>query len=152
MFDRGTARAARNSGIGFPVSGKTGTTDDNRDSWFVGYTPEIVCAVWVGTDSGRDTGLSGAAGALRIWTRFMKALYSAAGPRARAVPQGVVTAVIDPVSGYLATYACPEQFTEAFIEGTAPKETCPLHPVHPLVDTFQKGLRGVGEFFLNLFK
>ena len=152
VFDRGTARAARNSGIGFPVSGKTGTTDDNRDSWFVGYTPEIVCAVWVGTDSGRDTGLSGAAGALRIWTRFMKALYSAAGPRALAVPQGVVTAVIDPASGYLATYACPEQFTEAFIEGTAPKETCPLHPVHPLVDTFQKGLRGVGEFFLNLFK
>ena len=152
VFDRGTARAARAAGIRFPVSGKTGTTDEYRDSWFVGYTPEVVCAVWVGTDSGRDTGLSGAAGALRIWTRFMKALYPASGPRALAVPQGVVTAVIDPASGYLATSACPEQFTEAFIEGTDPKETCPLHPVHPLVDTFQKGLRGIGEFFRNFFK
>jgi len=152
VFDRGTARAARAAGIRFPVSGKTGTTDDYRDSWFVGYTPEVVCAVWVGTDSGKDTGLSGAAGALRIWTRFMKALYPAAGPRALAVPQGVVTAVIDPASGYLATSACPEQFTEAFIEGTAPTETCPLHPVHPLVDTFRKGLRGIGDFFRNLFK
>lgn len=149
VFDRGTARAA---GIRFPVSGKTGTTDGNRDSWFVGYTPEVVCAVWVGTDSGRDTGLSGAAGALRLWTRFMKSLYPASGPRALAVPQGVVTAVIDPASGFLATSACPEQFTEAFIEGTAPKETCPLHPAHPLVDTFQKGIRGIGEFFRNFFK
>jgi penicillin-binding protein 1B len=152
VFDRGTARAARVAGILFPVSGKTGTTDDHRDSWFVGYTPEVVCTVWVGTDSGKDTGLSGAAGALRIWIRFMKALYPAAGPRALAVPQGVVSAVIDPASGYLATTACPEQFTEAFIEGTAPKETCPLHPVHPLVDTFRKGLRGIGDFFRNLFK
>jgi penicillin-binding protein 1B len=139
VFDRGTARAARAAGILFPVSGKTGTTDDHRDSWFVGYTPEVVCTVWVGTDSGRNTGLSGAAGALPIWTRFMKALYPAAGPRALAVPQG-------------ATTACPEQFTEAFIEGTAPKEACPLHPVHPLVDTFRKGLRGIGDFFRNLFK
>jgi penicillin-binding protein 1B len=152
VFDRGTARAARAAGIRFPVSGKTGTTDEYRDSWFVGYTPEVVCAVWVGKDSGGDTGLSGAAGALRIWTRFMKALYPASGPRALAVPPGVVTAVVDPASGYLATSACPEQFTEAFIEGTAPKETCPLHPAHPLVDTFQKGLRGIGEFFRNFFK
>ncbi|OGP76218.1 MAG: hypothetical protein A2Z13_05630 [Deltaproteobacteria bacterium RBG_16_64_85] len=150
--ERGTGRAARASGIGFPVAGKTGTTDNYRDSWFAGYTPEVACVVWVGKDSGKETGLSGAAGALRIWTRFMKALYPASGPRALAVPQGVVSAVIDPASGYLATTACPEPFTEAFIEGTAPKETCPLHPVHPLVDTFRKGLRGIGDFFRNLFK
>jgi penicillin-binding protein 1B len=150
--ERGTGRAVRASGIGFPVAGKTGTTDNYRDSWFAGYTPEVACVVWVGRDSGKETGLSGAAGALRIWTRFMKALSPASGPRALAVPQGVVSAVIDPASGYLATTACPEQFTEAFIEGTAPKETCPLHPVHPLVDTFRKGLRGIGDFFRNLFK
>lgn len=82
----------------------------------------------------------------------MKAVYPAAGPRALVVPQGVVTAVIDPATGYLATHACPERFTEAFIEGTAPDRSCPLHPVHPLVDTFQKGVRGIGEFFRNLFK
>jgi penicillin-binding protein 1B len=152
VFDRGTAREARAAGIGFPVSGKTGTTDDYRDSWFVGYTPEVVCVVWVGRDSGGDTGLTGATGALRIWTRFMKALYPAAGPRACAVPAGVVNADIDPATGFLATPACPEQFPEAFLEGTAPTETCPLHPVHPLVDTLHKGLRGIGDFFRNLFK
>ncbi|MGE5753704.1 MAG: PBP1A family penicillin-binding protein, partial [Deltaproteobacteria bacterium] len=151
VLDRGTAVSAHAAGIRFPVSGKTGTTDDYRDSWFVGYTPEVVCAVWVGTDSGGDTGLSGAAGALRIWTRFMKSLYPAAGPRAAAVPQGVVTAVIDPETGYLATSASPVPFTAAFLEGTAPQETCPLHPTHPLVDTLQKGLHGLGDFFRNLF-
>jgi len=150
VVDRGTGRSAR-PGIRFPVAGKTGTTDNYRDSWFAGYTPEVVCVVWVGTDSGKDTGLSGATGALRIWTRFMRSLYPAAGPRAPVTPQGVVTAVIDPVSGYLATSACPEPLTEAFLEGTAPTEACPLHPVHPLVDTVRKGLRGIGEFFRNLF-
>ncbi len=151
VVDRGTGRSARDA-IRFPVAGKTGTTDDFRDSWFAGYTPEAVCVVWVGTDSGKNTGLSGAAGALRIWTRFMRAAYPAAGPRAPAPPQGIVTAVIDPVSGYLATSACPEEFTEAFLYGTDPKESCPLHPARPLVDTFRKGLRGIGELFRNLFK
>ena len=152
VVDRGTARTARAAGIGFPVSGKTGTTDDYRDSWFVGYTPEVLCAVWVGRDSGRDTGLTGAAGALRIWNRFMKSVYPASGPRALEVPPGIVTAVIDPVSGYLATSDCPEQLTEAFLDGTVPTETCPLHPVHPLVESIQKGLRGIADFFRNLFK
>jgi penicillin-binding protein 1B len=150
--DRGTGRPARAAGIGFPVCGKTGTTDKNRDSWFVGYTPEVVCAVWVGRDSGGDTGLTGAAGALRIWSRFMKAVYPVAGPRALAVPQGIVTAVIDPSTGYLATSNCPEQFTEAFLEGIVPKEPCPLHPVRPLVESVKKGLQSVGDFFRNLFK
>ncbi|MDA8121562.1 MAG: PBP1A family penicillin-binding protein [Deltaproteobacteria bacterium] len=151
VVDRGTGSTAR-PWIGFPVAGKTGTTDNYRDSWFAGYTPEVVCVVWVGTDSGEDTGLSGAAGALRIWTRFMAALYPAAGPRAPVIPQGIVTAVIDPASGYLATSACPEPLTESFLEGTVPRETCPLHPVHPVVDTVRKGLRGIGEFFRNLFR
>lgn len=152
VLERGTAVSARAAGILFPVSGKTGTTDEYRDSWFVGYTPEVVCAVWVGTDSGKDTGLSGAAGALRIWTRFMKALYPASGPRALAVPQGVVTAVIDPETGYLATSACPVQFTEAFLEESVPQQTCPLHPAHPLVDTFRKGVHGIVDVFRSLFR
>ncbi|MBI5576183.1 MAG: PBP1A family penicillin-binding protein [Deltaproteobacteria bacterium] len=152
VIDRGTGKPARSAGIGFPASGKTGTTDKNRDSWFVGYTPEVVCAVWVGRDSGGDTGVTGAEGALRIWSRFMKSIYSSAGPRALQPPQGIVTAEIDPASGFLATSACPERFTEAFIEGTVPKETCPLHQVHPLVESVRKGLRGIGDFFRNLFK
>ena len=61
-------------------------------------------------------------------------------------------AEIDPESGFLATTACPQTLREAYLTGTAPKETCPLHPVNPVVDTFRRGLRGVGDFFRNLFK
>jgi len=152
VLERGTAKSAKTLGIYFPASGKTGTTDGNRDSWFVGYTPDVVCAVWVGYDSGADTGLTGARGALHIWTRFLRALYPQSGPPALTRPEGVETAVIDPESGYLATALCPQTLQEAYLTGTAPKETCPQHPVNPVVDTLRKGMRSVGDFFRNLFK
>jgi penicillin-binding protein 1B len=152
VLERGTAKSAKEMGIYFPAAGKTGTTDGNRDSWFVGYTPDVVCAVWVGYDSGADTGLTGARGALRIWARFLRALYPAAGPVALAPPAGVETAEIDPESGYLATSACPQTFKEAYLAGTAPKDPCPLHPVNPLVDSFRKGIRDIGEYIRSLFK
>ncbi len=152
VLDRGTAKTAKGMGIYFPASGKTGTTDGNRDSWFVGFTPDVVCAVWVGYDSGADTGLTGAKGALRIWARFLRALYPASGPVTLRPPDGIEFAEIDPESGFLATTACPRTLREAYLSGTAPKESCPLHPVNPVVDTFRRGLRGVGDFFRNLFK
>jgi len=152
VLERGTAKTAKEMGIYFPASGKTGTTDRNRDSWFVGYTPDVVCVVWVGYDSGADTGLTGARGALRIWARFLRALYPSYGPVAHAPPQGVETAEIDPESGYLATSACPQAFREAYLAGTAPKDPCPLHPVNPLVDSFRKGIRDIGEYIRSLFK
>jgi penicillin-binding protein 1B len=152
VLARGTAKEAKALGIYFPAAGKTGTTNGNRDSWFVGYTPDVVCAVWVGYDSGADTGLTGAKGALRIWARFLRALYPQAGPRAVVAPEGIVTAEIDPESGYLATTACPQKLREAYLAGTAPTEPCPLHPASAVVDTIRKKMRGVGEFFRNLFK
>ena len=152
VLERGTARSAKTLGIYFAASGKTGTTDGNRDSWFVGYTPGVVCAVWVGYDSGADTGLTGARGALRIWARFMRALYPQSGPPALTPPEGIETALIDPESGYLATASCPQTLREAYMIGTAPKETCPLHPAIPVVDALRKGIRGLGDFFRNLFK
>ncbi len=151
-IDRGTARSARAMGIFFPASGKTGTTDGNRDSWFVGFTPDVVCAVWVGYDSGADTGLTGAHGALRIWSRFVRALYPEAGPVALTPPDGVEFAEIDPVSGYLATSDCPQTLREAYLSGTAPTEKCPLHPVNPVADSVRKGFRSLGEYIRSLFK
>lgn len=129
VLERGTAYEAEILGIYFPASGKTGTTNGNRDSWFVGYTRDVVCAVWVGYDTGRDTGLTGAQGALRIWARFMRSLYAQSGPLTATPPQGIKTAVIDPKTGYLATAACPRKFTEAYLAGTEPKKACPDHPV-----------------------
>lgn len=152
VLTRGTGKESKALGIHFPAAGKTGTTNGNRDSWFVGYTPDMVCAVWVGYDSGANTGLTGAKGALRIWTRFMRALYPQSAPPAATAPEGIENAVIDPDSGFLATNECPQKLREAYLLGTAPKETCPLHPENPVVQTIRRGMRGVGEFFRNLFK
>jgi len=152
VLERGTAHPAKALGIYFPAAGKTGTTNGNRDSWFVGFTSDVVCAVWVGYDSGADTGLTGAGGALHIWARFLRALYPQSGPQPLIRPEGVETALIDPESGNLATTACPQTLQEAYLKGTAPQETCPQHPVNPVVDTLRKGMRGLGDFFRNLFK
>ncbi len=152
VLDRGTAKTAKEMGVYFPASGKTGTTDGNRDSWFVGYTPDVVCAVWVGYDSGADTGVTGAHGALRIWARFLRALYPESGPLTLQPPDGIEFAEIDPDSGFLATTACPQPLREAYLSGTAPAEMCPLHPVNPVVDNFRRGVRSFGDYIRSLFK
>jgi len=152
VLERGTAKEAKTLKINFPVSGKTGTTNGNRDSWFVSYTPDVVCVVWVGYDSGADTGLTGAAGALRINARFLRAFYAQSRPSAAVVPAGIETVLIDPDSGYLATVLCPKTFREAYLKGTAPKEMCPDHPVNPVMDAIRDKMRDAGQFFYKLFK
>lgn len=152
VLERGTAKAAGKLGIYFPASGKTGTTNNNRDSWFVGYTSDVVCAVWVGYDSGTDTGLSGAGGALHIWVRFMRSLYPHSGPPSIIPPEGVETALIDPETGYLATASCSQILPEAYLSGTAPKEACLLHSGNPVADTIRNKIRSVGEFLRSLFQ
>ncbi len=149
---RGTAKESRSLKINFPLSGKTGTTNGNRDSWFVSYTPDIVCAVWVGYDGGSDTGLTGAAGALRINARFLRAFYSNSRPQAVAVPAGIEKILIDPVSGFLATAKCPQTFEESYLAGTAPKESCPNHPVNPIMDVIRDKVKDAGSFFRKLFE
>ena len=152
VLTRGTAKEAKSLNIDFPASGKTGTTNGNKDSWFVGFTPDIVCAVWVGYDSGADTGLTGADGALHIWSRFMRSLYSQSGPLAVIPPKGIETAVIDPKSGYLATDLCPQKLPEAYLTGTAPKKTCPDHPVKPAVNSIRNKMRDAGKVIQKMFK
>jgi len=151
-IERGTGRIAKALGIRFPASGKTGTTNDNRDSWFVGFTPDIVCAVWIGYDSEADTKLTGARGALRIWSRFMRSVYPEAEPAVLGPPDGVELVEIDPASGFLATSECTRKFKEAYLAGTAPKDTCPIHPANPVANTFRKGFKSLGDYFRSLFK
>ena len=72
VLDRGTAASARRAGFTRPAAGKTGTTNDYKDAWFVGYTPDLLAVVWVGFDGPKKIGLSGSEAALPIWTEFMK--------------------------------------------------------------------------------
>ncbi|MEZ5333326.1 MAG: PBP1A family penicillin-binding protein [Thermoanaerobaculia bacterium] len=127
VLDRGTAAGVRKMGVGDPLAGKTGTTNDRRDSWFAGFSPERSTLVWVGYDDNSTTRLSGARAALPIWARFVWRVRPPGGYLPFAVPDGVVTATIDPLSGQLATGRCPTVLTEAFLEGTVPQRACSLH-------------------------
>src|SRR5437016_2576895 len=127
VIDRGTGRPAREAGLTGSAEGKTGTTDDTRDAWFVGFTPEVVAGVWVGLDGGGPTGLTGAQGALPIWTDFVRATSGEASEQDFAVPDDIVWREVDPASGELATAGCPESRHEPFLAGTEPTEPCRLH-------------------------
>ena len=124
----GTAEAAgRVYGVRDPVAGKTGTSNDRRDSWFAGGSPDRTSLVWVGYDSNDATRLSGARAALPIWARFTNGVRPVGGTRRFRQPPGVTTAAIDPLSGGLATGLCPEILTESFLAGTEPDRICYLH-------------------------
>jgi penicillin-binding protein 1B len=122
--DRGTAASARRLGLARPAAGKTGTSNDLRDAWFVGYTPDLVAGVWVGVDSGASLGLTGAQAALPLWTRFIEQASAGRPIREFQPPPGVVTAKIDPETGLLVSQGCPGGIEEIFIQGTEPKATC----------------------------
>src|SRR6266849_3525373 len=127
VIDHGTGRPARDAGLTGSAAGKTGTTDDTRDAWFVGFTPEVVAGVWVGLDGAGPTGLTGAQGALPIWTDFVRATAGPASARAFSVPEDIVWRDVDPTAGQLATADCPSSRREPFLLGTEPREPCPLH-------------------------
>jgi penicillin-binding protein 1B len=126
VLERGTARGAAD-GIRGGLAGKTGTTNDRRDSWFAGYAPERATAVWVGYDDNSRTRLSGARAALPIWTRFTSRVAPRGGFSTFPQPRGITTATIDPETGGLATEYCPAAFTEFFRDGEQPKDTCDRH-------------------------
>jgi penicillin-binding protein 1A len=128
VMDRGTGDLARRWGFTRPAAGKTGTTNDFKDAWFVGYTPELLAVVWVGFDNQSKLGLSGAQAALPIWTDFMKRATEGMPVTDFIPPPGVKIIDIDPLSGHPATANCPAVLREAFIEGEEPTSTCPLHP------------------------
>jgi penicillin-binding protein 1B len=127
VLNEGTAAGARTAGFKPDAAGKTGTTNDLRDAWFVGFTPELLTVVWVGFDDNQPVGLSGAQAALPIWTEFMtRALAGRAGDEF-AVPEGISFVDIDKDTGKLAVPACPRVFHEAFLAGTEPTQACELH-------------------------
>ena len=126
VIQRGTASKAKVMGFHGSVAGKTGTTDGYRDAWFVGYTADIVIGVWVGFDDERPLRLTGAQAALPIWMDLARRVIPPNVP-AFVMPSGVVTRDIDPKTGQLATFQCPERVSEVFIEGTEPSVYCEVH-------------------------
>jgi penicillin-binding protein 1B len=127
VLDRGTASSVRSQGLSDSLAGKTGTTNDRRDSWFAGYSPDQATLVWVGYDDSSATRLSGARAALPIWARFTWQVRPAGGYPVFKLPQNMTTAVIDPLSGELATDNCPTFITEVFLAGSQPRDVCRLH-------------------------
>jgi len=130
VVDGGTGAAARRRGFTRPAAGKTGTTNDYRDAWFVGFTPDLLAVVWVGFDQKRPLDLAGSEAALPIWTNFMQRALAGRPVQPFVPPPGIAMIRIDPVSGLLATANCPEAIDEAFYLGQEPSDPCPLHPVH----------------------
>jgi len=123
VIERGTAWKARE--LGRPAAGKTGTTNDFRDAWFMGYTPGLVAGVWVGYDDHRSIGPreTGARTALPIWLDFMKTLDNRE-KEDFTVPDGILFKQIDPRTGLLSTENCKQSFREAFMPGTEPRKFC----------------------------
>jgi len=121
----GTGQAAR--GAGRPAAGKTGTSDDHRDAWFIGYTPELCAAVWAGFDEPRSLGKGEAGGktAAPIWAAFVKQALARQPAREFEQPSGLVVARIDPRTGLRAADGAADAFDEIFLPGTEPAEFAP---------------------------
>ena len=127
VLNEGTGAAARGMGFSVEAAGKSGTTNDTRDAWFAGFTPDIVTIVWVGYDDNSPVNLPGSRAALPIWVEFMKAAVAGLGNRGFLPPEeGVVFVDIDKATGKRANRNCGKVFTESFLVGTEPMEeaTC----------------------------
>ncbi|HEU4699292.1 MAG TPA: PBP1A family penicillin-binding protein [Gemmatimonadales bacterium] len=131
VVDQGTGRAVRDAGVTGAVAGKTGTTNDGTDVWFVGYTPSLVAGVWFGYDQPRPIARQATGGRLAApaWASFYLRGWAKREPATKGwePPPGLVMREVDALNGLLATQYCPLTQREWFKEGTEPTETCPEH-------------------------
>ena len=161
VINAGTAYRARQSGFVLPAAGKTGTTNDYVDAWFVGFTPHLITGVWIGFDQPATIISNGYAGelAVPIWANFMKTATKGAKPDWYDRPANVIGLNVCRVSGKLPNGGCNSVevinrdgntetrsmiYTEYFVKGTQPTELCPLHPSPSFMDRIA-GLFGAGE-------
>jgi len=124
-----------------PAAGKTGTTGNFADAWFIGFTPQIVAGVWVGFDEKISMGnkMAGSVVALPIWANFMRAVHDSLGLPVKdfKLPPGLVKLEICSESHKIATEYCPSTYVEVFKRGTEPTEKCDIH--HPGKAVYEKG-------------
>ena len=157
VVTRGTAASARTSyGVRFPVAGKTGTTDDFKDAWFVGFTSSVVAGVWVGEDQPATIGREGygARYALPIWSEFIKAAARTRGAREFLPADGMRDVQLCQVSYLKPVEGCPT-YTEYFKDGDdIPSRLCPIHQgtVKQQIQRAVKGLlSGLGTKLKGIF-
>ena len=127
VVERGTARGIRTGGFTGTVAGKTGTTNDARDAWFIGFTPTLATGVWVGFDDNKKIGLTGGIAAVPIWTSYMKCIQPYLEDNQFLPPPSVVSRSIDTATYRVVDPACPAQGAEkeeVFLKGTEPATTC----------------------------
>ena len=168
VVDGGTARTIRDLGVRGPVAGKTGTTNNATDVWFIGYTPTLVAGVWFGYDTPRPIAPRASGGQLAApaWAHFYMNGWRepAASADGWSPPPGMTMRVIDRETGMLAGEWCPERKREYFKPGTEPSELCNVHiepmdePVFdepnsvPLPDPVRKGVDGIGKILRKIFR
>jgi penicillin-binding protein 1A len=151
VVNTGTGVAVRQHDFWLPAAGKTGTTNDGKDVWFVGLTPDLVGSVWLGFDQPRRImpGASGGRLAAPVWAGVMKRAYAERpAPAPWTPPANVVSAQVDQTTGFLATGACPPEDVriEYFLVGTEPQSYCPRHPergLDRLLDGFWDRIRRI---------
>jgi penicillin-binding protein 1A len=161
VINAGTGNRARQLGFTLPAAGKTGTTNDFNDAWFIGFTPKLVTGVWVGFDQPRTILPNGFAAdvAVPAWAKFMKSATANDKPEWFSAPAGIRTASVCRLSGKLATEGCQDVevvgkdgellrksmvYTEYFDRGTEPTSYCELHPTHSILGKIA-GVFGAGE-------
>ena len=107
----------------FNLVGKTGTTNQLRDSWFAGYSGDYLSVAWIGRDDNKPSGLTGASGALQLWSSLMKQISTE--PVYLMPPDSIQMHWIDPVNGFLANESCEGAIQYPYIQGSEPKQDSP---------------------------
>jgi penicillin-binding protein 1B len=125
VINHGTGIGARRAGFLRPAAGKTGTTNDSKDAWFAGFTPNLLAVVWTGFDQKEALGLTGAEASLPAWTQYMKTATASRPELDFVPPAGIVTVRVDPATGDLAGPNCPGAVVGVFPKAIAPTEVCP---------------------------
>lgn len=143
VIERGTGRSIRAHGFLLPAAGKTGTSDDARDAWFAGFTPELAVGVWIGYDDNAKLAFAAAQSAAPIWAEFMKCTSRVKEFSSFIPPRNVRLADLDLISLEAATDRCPQSSVvrEVFVRGTEPTTSCHLHPGSRLEMTEEPGTR-----------
>lgn len=166
VVDYGTGHAIRDYGITTPIGGKTGTTNNGADVWFVGFSPTLLASVWFGYDTPRPIAGNAAGGRLAApaWAEIYRAGWTERRNATFTHPAGMVEAEIDPESGMLASEWCPQRTREWFKPGDEPTELCDLHqaPEPPMAESadgvFDPGGaiesigRGLGKKLRRIFR